>query len=66
MFVLYQQDGEVHISGRCDPSYNVQIILEQMGGGGHRSSAGAQIKEASLQEVRDQLIKLIKEGEANK
>lgn len=65
-FVLYQQEGVVHISGRCDSSYNVQVILEQMGGGGHRASAGAQIKDCSLAEVHDQLIKLIKEGEATK
>lgn len=62
-FVLYQDADVVHISGRCDANYNVQPIMEKMGGGGHRSAAGAQIKNAKLFEVRDQLIELIKEGE---
>lgn len=65
-FVLYQQESEVHISGRCDASYNVQTILEKMGGGGHRSSAGAQIKDRTLEEVHDELVALIQEGEENK
>ncbi|MBQ7936052.1 MAG: DHH family phosphoesterase, partial [Clostridia bacterium] len=58
-FVLYQEGDLVHISGRSDANYNVQTILEQMGGGGHRSSAGAQIKEKSLQEVRKELTEII-------
>ena len=62
-FVVYDAGDAVHISGRCDANYNVQTVLEQMGGGGHRASAGAQIKDMSLEEVRDKLIELIKEGE---
>ena len=61
-FVLYQYEDWVHISGRCDTSYNVQPIMEKMGGGGHRSSAGAQIKGRSLEEVHDELVALIKES----
>ena len=65
-FVLYEEGGVVHISGRCDNTYNVQIILEQMGGGGHRAAAGAQV-EGTLQEVVAKLSALIqneKEGES--
>ena len=58
-FVLYQAGDQVHISGRSDVNYNVQTILEQMGGGGHRSSAGAQIKDQTLEEVRAELVKII-------
>lgn len=57
-FVLYEEDDMVHISGRCDNTYNVQIIMEQMGGGGHRAAAGAQV-EGTLQEVQKELIALI-------
>lgn len=64
-FVLYEEGGVVHISGRCDNSYNVQSILEQMGGGGHRAAAGAQLKETSLQEAYDTLVGLIR-GEQEK
>ena len=59
-FVVYRAGDQVHISGRCDATYNVQTILEQLGGGGHRSSAGAQIKDMELSEVRERLIELIK------
>lgn len=57
-FVLYEEDGVVHISGRCDNTYNVQIILEQLGGGGHRAAAGAQV-EGTLKEIQAKLIALI-------
>ncbi|MBR4087149.1 MAG: DHH family phosphoesterase [Clostridia bacterium] len=57
-FVLYEEDGVVHISGRCDNTYNVQIILEQMGGGGHRAAAGAQV-EGTLKEIQAKLVALI-------
>ncbi len=62
-FVLYQEGDLVHISGRCDANYNVQTVLEQMGGGGHRGSAGAQIRDVPLEDVRKQLIDIIRKGE---
>ncbi len=62
-FVLYEINDTVHISGRSDVNFNVQTILEQMGGGGHRSSAGAQIKERPLDEVRKELVDLIVKAE---
>ncbi len=69
-FVVFRAGEQVHISGRCDATYNVQTILEQMGGGGHRASAGAQISDMDLQEVKTRLIELIlqeeKEGEQKK
>jgi hypothetical protein len=61
----YEEGGTVHISGRCDNSYNVQSVLEQMGGGGHRAAAGAQLKETSLQEAYETLVGLIR-GEQEK
>ncbi|MBQ6823192.1 MAG: DHH family phosphoesterase [Clostridia bacterium] len=64
-FVVYRAGEQVHISGRCDATYNVQTILEQMGGGGHRSSAGAQIKDMELSEVRERLIELIRNSKEN-
>ena len=62
-YVIYPEDGLVHISARSAQKGNVQRIMEQLGGGGHRSAAGAQIKDASVQEVYDQLVKIIKEQE---
>lgn len=62
-FVLYESGDQVHISGRCDSNYNVQTVLEQLGGGGHRGSAGAQVRDMSLTQVRERLIEIIQEGE---
>lgn len=62
-FVMYEEGGQVHISGRCDTNYNVQRIMEEMGGGGHRSAAGAQIKDRPFEDVKAELIRLIQEQE---
>ena len=54
-FVLYVINNSVHISARSVGTLNVQLILENFQGGGHFDSAGAQINNATLEEV---LIKL--------
>lgn len=51
---------EIGISARSLDEVNVQIIMEQMGGGGHFNNAATQIKDASIQEVREQLIDKLK------
>ena len=43
-FVLYKVGGDVSISARSLGDVNVQLILEEFGGGGHFTMAGAQIK----------------------
>lgn len=60
-FVLYRHDGGIGISGRSLGEVNVQIILEKLGGGGHMTVAGAQIKGAAIEEVNDMLKKAITE-----
>lgn len=55
-FVLYEQDGAVNISARSMGAVNVQLILEGMGGGGHQTMAGAQIKDITLEDCRQQLL----------
>lgn len=42
-FVLYSLDGVCHISARSMGAFNVQLIMEAIGGGGHRTMAGAQL-----------------------
>lgn len=54
-FVVGQEEGAVSISGRSTGEINVQLILERLGGGGHLTMAGAQIKDVSLQEALDLL-----------
>ncbi|MBO5245201.1 MAG: DHH family phosphoesterase, partial [Selenomonadales bacterium] len=56
-YVLFSlADGGVGISARSDGSVNVQIVMEQMGGGGHQTVAGAQVKDKSIAAVREEVI----------
>lgn len=36
-------DGSLGISARSDGTVNVQIIMEELGGGGHQTVAGVQL-----------------------
>lgn len=42
-FVLYESNGTTSISARSMGSFNVQLIMEALGGGGHQTMAGAQL-----------------------
>ncbi len=55
-FVIVEEDDEVSISGRSGGNINVQVILEKLGGGGHQTIAGAQIKNLSVDEVKVKLL----------
>jgi len=59
-FVLLQRGEDVAISGRSMGDVNVQIILEKLGGGGHLTVAGAQVKKP-MEEVLNELKQAIKE-----
>lgn len=54
-FVMVQLEDSVHISGRSNGKINVQMILEQLGGGGHMTVAGVQISDVTMQ---DAILKL--------
>ncbi len=54
-FVIYPKDDEVCISARSLSDINVQIIAEKLGGGGHATIAGAQIKGVTLDEATESL-----------
>jgi len=58
-FVIMQMEEETIISGRSTGNINVQVIMEQMGGGGHQTMAGCQIKNTSYEEVKKQLVEEI-------
>ncbi len=55
-FVLYPDGDKVIVSARSIGDANVQVILEPLGGGGNTATAGAQIKNATVKEVLDQLV----------
>lgn len=54
-FVLVQKGGGVNISARSMGAVNVQVILEVLGGGGHLTMAGAQLRDASCEEAAARL-----------
>ncbi len=58
-FVLTNLDEKIHISGRSLGSISVQLILEKLGGGGHLTSAGTQVKDKTMDEVEKMLIEQI-------
>ncbi len=54
-FVLYGGGEAVNISGRSLERINVQVILEKLGGGGNRNTAGAQVRDKTMEEVEAEL-----------
>ncbi len=55
-FVMTEIDkGQVNFSARSLGEINVQLIMEELGGGGHLSMAGAQLKDATLESARRRL-----------
>ena len=55
-FVLYPDGDQVVVSARSIGKANVQMILEPLGGGGNAATAGAQIKNATVKDVLDNLV----------
>ena len=54
-FVICRAGDEVIVSARSFGECNVQLVMEAMGGGGHLTMAGTQLKETTVEQVRDQL-----------
>lgn len=55
-FVLYKIGNTVNISARSFGALNVQVIMEQLGGGGHQTMAASQIDNVTVQEAVKSLI----------
>lgn len=66
-FVLTEFEGKIYISARSIDELNVQVVMEKLGGGGHITSAGAQLHDCSLQEggevIRKILLDMKEEGD---
>lgn len=59
-FVITRRvDGRVGISARSLGQINVQLVMEDMGGGGHLSNAATQISDKSVTEVKQQLLDIL-------
>ena len=51
----YLEEGKVGISARSLGNINVQLIMEELGGGGHLANAATQIEGIDLDEALDRL-----------
>ena len=58
-FSIYEYDGGVSISARSMGAVNVQVIMEQLGGGGHQTMAATQLKDITFDEAREKLLEAI-------
>jgi c-di-AMP phosphodiesterase-like protein len=50
--VAVRFQSRIHVSSRSLGAYNVQLIMEYLGGGGHSTMAGVQLDDADLETVR--------------
>lgn len=65
--VVTKYNDVIYVSARSIDEVNVQVIMEKLGGGGHMSVAGAQLRgctlEEGLQQVKDVISKMLADGE---
>ncbi|ADL02946.1 DHH family phosphoesterase [Lacrimispora saccharolytica] len=59
--VITDYNHTVYISARSIDEVNVQVMMEKLGGGGHRTIAGAQLAEVSIEEAKIRVKAVIKE-----
>lgn len=59
-FVIYGDNSSANISARSMGAYNVQVLMESMGGGGHQTMAATQLK-MSVEEAKKALYETIDE-----
>lgn len=62
-FVICKSEDGVTISGRSLGEYNVQLVMEKIGGGGHMTIAGTQLQGKSIIEALEILKNAINELE---
>lgn len=66
-FVVTEYNEQIFISARSIDEVNVQLVMEKLGGGGHMSIAGAQLKDCTVaqavQTIKNTLDNMVKEGE---
>lgn len=60
-FVVYPMDNGVGVSARSIGDVNVQVIVEMLGGGGHMTVAGAQLKDMSMDAAVEEVKRAVKQ-----
>ena len=64
--ITKRSDGKIAISARSLGDFNVQLIMEEMGGGGHLSNAATQLTDTTIAQAKKQLIAIIQQKVENK
>lgn len=60
-YVLYNLlDGGIGVSARSQGAMNIQLVMEALGGGGHRTVAGAQLYDITMEEAVEAVKKAAK------
>ena len=57
--VLTPYHKTIYISARSIDEVNVQVMMEKLGGGGHRTIAGAQLQGVTIEEARQRVKEVI-------
>lgn len=60
-FVFVKIKNKIYLSARSLGSINVQLIMEALNGGGHRTMAGTQFADITIDEAKDRLKKALNE-----
>ncbi len=58
-FTMFAENGAINVSARSFGEFNVQLIMEAIGGGGHITMAGAQLKGLTMAQAKEKLIEAI-------
>lgn len=64
--ITKRENGTIGVSARSTGDYNVQLVMEKMGGGGHLGNAATQIKDSSIDQVKKQLTAILDQAQKNK
>ena len=57
--VLTEYQNTIYVSARSIDEVNVQVMMEQLGGGGHRTIAGAQLKDGTIEDAKRRVKEVI-------
>ncbi len=62
-FVLFSDAGSINISARSLGEMNVQLVMERLGGGGHLTMAGAQLRDVTMEEALEKVKDAVRQQE---
>ena len=58
--VMTPYEGKIYLSARSIDEVNVQVMMEKLGGGGHRTIAGAQLSGVTVEEAKEKIKDIIR------